>query len=202
MLLRKVWLRGSTAKHDQLFNKLFPTELLIVRLMFESRFHPAFAMKPSCWADSQGDVNVAEDVAQLYFSACDAPIRVPFTRYDLDEYWAEEDEPGKMYVQHFGLLSAEQMGSFDAEFYGFSQEEAYQTAPPARKALETAYETLYRAGWTRQLLKGTSMTVSSACMSDIDYQYLYGTVASAGVGANTYLRSSATTTSNRLQYIF
>eukprot|EP00413_Alexandrium_margalefii_P046819 CAMPEP_0204607126 /NCGR_PEP_ID=MMETSP0661-20131031/59508_1 /ASSEMBLY_ACC=CAM_ASM_000606 /TAXON_ID=109239 /ORGANISM="Alexandrium margalefi, Strain AMGDE01CS-322" /LENGTH=963 /DNA_ID=CAMNT_0051618513 /DNA_START=8 /DNA_END=2899 /DNA_ORIENTATION=+ len=94
----------------------------------------------------------------------DGVIRIPLTRWDHDIYFHPEPETsvqtGRVYTQHEGMLDNEmQMMTFDNEFFGIPAETVPMIDPLARVCMEVGYDTLYRAGWTRQKLNGEDMVI-------------------------------------------
>mmetsp|Transcript_77509 Transcript_77509/g.187737 ORF Transcript_77509/g.187737 Transcript_77509/m.187737 type:complete len:1226 (+) Transcript_77509:67-3744(+) len=111
-----------------------------------------------------GMVNQSEHFWTGLASGYDGVIRIPLTRWDHDFYFHPEPEVsvqiGRAYTQHEGMLDNDtQMLCFDNEFFGIDPEDAQLIDPLARCCLEVGYDCLYRAGWTKPKLLGTSMVI-------------------------------------------
>jgi len=136
----------------------------------------------------------------------DGIIRIPFTRWDHDIYWHPDPEEsqmwGKAYIQHEGMLDNEvQMFSFDNEFFGLTEHQVRKIDPNARCLMEVGYDCLYRAGYTRQNLKGASLVaVHGLANSEFSGQQIMGVHMPMETDTYTMLHISAT--ASRLHYIF
>jgi polyketide synthase-associated protein len=106
-----------------------------------------------------GDSDTAYEMWTMMEGGSDCIITIPQTRWDMDPYYTDDavNNAGKAYVRHAGMLSYEQMSSFDNKFFGMSDEEAQVMEPPARNYIEVGYDALYRAGWTRGKMRGVEM---------------------------------------------
>uniref|UniRef100_A0A7S1RXI7 Ketosynthase family 3 (KS3) domain-containing protein n=1 Tax=Alexandrium catenella TaxID=2925 RepID=A0A7S1RXI7_ALECA len=153
-----------------------------------------------------GMVNSPEGYWTALCNGYDGVIRIPLTRWDHDFYWQPEPDiaaaMGKAYVQHMGLTDNDtQMFCFDNEFFGITEEEVTMIDPPARCSLEVGYDCLYRAGYTRQNLKGASLVaVHGLANSEFSGQQIMGVHMPMETDTYTMLHISAT--ASRLHYIF
>ncbi|BBY38207.1 putative polyketide synthase [Mycobacterium mantenii] len=90
----------------------------------------------------------------LLSGGVDAIREVPEDRFDIDEFYdADPDAPGKTYTRFGGFLDG--IDGFDPEFFGISPREAVWIEPQQRLMLETAWESLERAGYSPGALRGS-----------------------------------------------
>ncbi|TWF40663.1 amino acid adenylation domain-containing protein [Chitinophaga polysaccharea] len=115
-----------------------------------------------------GNVNSPEAMWDLLKSAQDAVGVVPGNRWDITEYFdQQEDAPGKMYTRHGGFI--EQVDQFDPLFFGISPREAAAMDPQQRLLLEVCWEALEHAGMAPSSLRGTDSGIFVGMSTD-DYQ--------------------------------
>ncbi|OLP88990.1 Parkin coregulated gene protein-like [Symbiodinium microadriaticum] len=111
-----------------------------------------------------GNINGTEDYWAMLSGGCDTIIRVPLMRWDLELYFSPDSDAqsqGKGYIQHFGMLSDEQMAMFDNEFFNLSQVPSpYSQSRYLKRWLKCGYDCLFRAGWTKESLRGAEMCTS------------------------------------------
>jgi len=99
-----------------------------------------------------------DQVMNMFSVGGDCELECPYLRFDKDMYLMEGDRDaalhGKAYIMHGSFVDHEVVISFDSEFFGMSEEEAWATAPSQRWVLETGYECLHKAGWSKTKLLG------------------------------------------------
>ncbi|MEX2578009.1 MAG: SDR family NAD(P)-dependent oxidoreductase [Verrucomicrobiales bacterium] len=128
----------------------------------------------------------------------DATCELPPDRWDLGRYYSPEPAPGKMYTKRGGFLP--DIGEFDADFFGLSEQDASWMDPQHRLLLEVSWQALEDAGIVPEKMQDTQVGVFMGIMST-DYAQLRehldpavidgsqgaGLSHSAGVGRISYL---------------
>jgi natural product biosynthesis luciferase-like monooxygenase protein len=145
----------------------------------------------------------ASDAARLWsvlHDGVDAVGPVPPDRWDSDAlYDPDPDAPGKLYVRHGAFL--DDIGHFDAEFFGISPLEASTMDPQQRLLLEVAWEALENAGLAADALRGSRTGIFVGLM----YQdYLAKQLREGGLeGIGPYLGTGSTfsAAAGRLSYV-
>lgn len=103
-----------------------------------------------------GGVYHLESFWQLLHAGVDAVGIVPPDRWDIDAlYHPDPATPGRMYTRYGSFL--QDIGHFDASFFGISPTEAKLMDPQQRLMLEVAWEALEDAGLIPETLR-TSRT--------------------------------------------
>lgn len=102
-----------------------------------------------------GSVHTAASYWSLFAHATDAAIRIPSSRFDVDEYCVpDRDVKGKSYVYHGSFCEDADILCFDGSLFGIDVAQAQDMPPAERVLLETGYECLVGAGHTTQSLRG------------------------------------------------
>jgi acyl transferase domain-containing protein/aryl carrier-like protein len=83
----------------------------------------------------------------------DAIREVPPDRWDVDELYDPDNEPGRMHTRRIGSLDG--IDLFDPQFFGISRREASRMDPQQRILLEVSWEALEAAGIAPASLAGT-----------------------------------------------
>jgi polyketide synthase 5 len=100
----------------------------------------------------------------------DLVTEIPPDRWDADEYYdPEPGVPGRS-VSRWGAFM-DDVGGFDAEFFGINEQEATAIDPQHRLLLETSWEAMEHAGLTRERISG-SLTGVFVGLTHGDYQLL------------------------------
>ncbi len=146
-----------------------------------------------------GGVNTPEDYWKLLCGAKDAIVDIPKDRWDVNEFYHEDTElPGKMYVRKGGFLQ-EDIGMFDARFFGISSREAMGIDPQQKLLLETSWEALEYGGIDPISLSGTRTGVFIGATGS-EYALLPRTLE--GLDGHSATGAAANTISGRLSYLF
>ncbi len=129
----------------------------------------------------------------------DAVSEIPGDRWNLDDYYdPDPDTPGKFATRRAGLI--EDVGGFDAPFFGVSPREAVFMDPQHRLLLETAWQAVEHSGTAPSSLAGTKsgvfmgistqdyLTLLTIAMSleDIEAYLAIGTSPAAAAGRISY----------------
>ena len=140
----------------------------------------------------------ANEFWQNLLSGVDSVCDIPTDRWDIDRFYSEDREPGKMYTRQGGFL--DDIAEFDAAFFGISEQEACWIDPQHRMLLENSYRALEDAGIPTQPLVDSNVGVFMGIMGQ-DYAFLptlddeevikgfqgAGLSHSAGVGRISYM---------------
>ena len=101
-----------------------------------------------------GGIDSPEQLWQALLRGDDLVTEIPPDRWDVDEYYdPERGVPGRSVSRWGGFL--DDVGGFDAAFFGFGEREAAAIDPQHRLLLETAWEAIEHAGIAPPSLTGT-----------------------------------------------
>jgi acyl transferase domain-containing protein/acyl carrier protein len=110
-----------------------------------------------------GGVRCADDLWALLREGRSGVSEVPKHRFDVDRYFdADPSTPGKLSTRYAGMI--DDVGSFDAAFFGISHREARQMDPQQRIVLELAWHALEDAGIDPTSVKGAKIGVFVGAM--------------------------------------
>lgn len=143
----------------------------------------------------------AENVEQFWqnlIEGVDSVREIPEGRWDVDQFYSADRQPGKMYTKEGGFL--ENIGDFDAPFFNIDAVEACWIDPQHRMLLENSYTALENAGVATAPLVDNNVGVFMGIMGQ-DYAFLprlenpeivsafqgAGLSHSAGVGRISYV---------------
>lgn len=131
-------------------------------------------------------------------SGRDCITEVPSERWDHARYFdPDKNKPGKTYAKWGGFLS--DVDKFDPLFFNISPKEAEVIDPQERLFLETAWETIEDAGYSRESLAGKRVGVFVGAMWG--HYELFGPAALAA-GHAAIPTSSHASIANRVSYFF
>lgn len=114
-------------------------------------------------------VNHPEQLWQLLIDGIDPLVDIPSSRWNLDDYFSKDPQPGKSYAKKGGFLS--NISQFDPQFFGISPREAKSMDPQQRLLLEVSWESFECAGIPREKLKNSNTGVFIG-MTNQDYSTL------------------------------
>lgn len=139
-----------------------------------------------------------DDFWRVVYTGVDAAIQIPLMRWDYEKYYLPDPdsclEARKSYQQHACFFEGADI--FDNKFFGISVMEAKGMDPNQRLILETAYQALSDAGWTKKTL-GKSWT--GVCIGA--YAFEYEPEANMNEDAMGGTSGSLAIVSNRISYV-
>ena len=135
---------------------------------------------------------------QNLMDGVDSVREIPADRWDMDQFYSADREPGKMYTREGGFL--DDIADFDAAFFNISDQEACWIDPQHRMLLENSYRALEDAGISPHPLTDSNVGVFMGIMGQ-DYAFIptmddidvvkqfqgAGLSHSAGVGRISYV---------------
>ncbi|CAE7807052.1 eryA [Symbiodinium sp. CCMP2456] len=102
-----------------------------------------------------GDACSPGKFGALLASGTDGIVEVPFTRWELCEYYdPNPDAPGKMYPCHAAFIEGAE--DFAASYFNISAPEARAMDPQQRLVLEVCHDSLLESTFSREALLGSS----------------------------------------------
>ncbi|KAF2148618.1 nonribosomal peptide synthetase 7 [Myriangium duriaei CBS 260.36] len=124
-----------------------------------------------------GDISTPEQLWELLKNGGDAITDVPKNRWGPDSFYYDKDPEalGKSYCQKGGFLAC--VDGFDNSFFGISPKEAEAMDPGQRLMLETCWDSLERAGFTQNKLRGSQCGVYIGSLDELNG---YAATGSAG----------------------
>ncbi len=128
----------------------------------------------------------------------DAVAEIPSSRWKLEEYYSENQQPGKMVTKWGGFI--EDVDLFDATFFEISPKEAISMDPQQRLLLQETYKLMEQSGYPSADLKGKDVGVFIG-IAGSDYA---GITLKHHEERNIYTAtgSSYSIVANRLSYFF
>jgi natural product biosynthesis luciferase-like monooxygenase protein len=164
----------------------------------EARAEPIAIVGMAC--RFPGGASDAGKLWTLLRDGVDAVGPVPADRWDSDAFYdSDPDAPGKLYVRHGAFL--DDIGHFDAEFFGISPLEASTMDPQQRLLLEVAWEALENAGLAPEGLRASRTGIFVGLMY---HDYLTKQLREQGMdGIGPYMGTGSTfsAAAGRLSYV-
>ena len=140
-----------------------------------------------------GGIDSPEQLWEALLRGDDLVTEVPADRWDADEYFdAERGVPGRS-VSRWGAF-LDDVGGFDAAFFGLNEDKATAMDPQHRLFLETSWEAIEHAGMAPSSLAGSSTGVYLGLSHD-DH-----TSISLDADAYGYTETAACMASGRVAY--
>ena len=140
-----------------------------------------------------------EEYWDLLREGRDGTIDIPADRWDLDELYDPEPKPGKMYVKRGGYLP--DVGEFDADFFGLSEQDAIWMDPQHRMLLETSWHAMEDAGIVPDRLTDRQVGVYMGIMST-DYAQIREQIAPGDLEGSQGAGLSHSAGVGRLSFLF
>ncbi|OBK61279.1 polyketide synthase [Mycobacterium gordonae] len=141
----------------------------------------------------------AEGFWEVLRQGRDAISEIPGDRWNMDDFYdPDPDTPGKMVTRRAGLI--EDVGSFDAPFFGVSTREAVFMDPQHRLLLETTWQAVEHSNTAPSTLAGTktgvfigisttdylTLLTNAMTVEDIDAYLAIGNASAAAAGRISY----------------
>jgi acyl transferase domain-containing protein/acyl-CoA synthetase (AMP-forming)/AMP-acid ligase II/surfactin synthase thioesterase subunit/acyl carrier protein len=148
-----------------------------------------------------GSANSLDEFWALLSEGRDAISEVPADRWDLDQYYSEVAQAGKMNTRWGGFI--DDVDQFDPQFFSISPHEAAEMDPQQRILLETSWRAFEHAGITKEQLKGSNTGVFVG-ISNGDYLRLKCKKDPDFIDFNAYsgLGNAYSIAANRISYVF
>src|ERR1700733_10062025 len=117
-----------------------------------------------------GGIDSPEQLWEAVLRGDDLITEIPADRWDADEYYdPEPGVPGRSVSKWGSFL--DDVAGFDSEFFGISEREATALDPQHRLMLETSWEAVEHAGFTRERI-ADSLTGVFMGLTHGDYHLL------------------------------
>lgn len=148
-----------------------------------------------------GSANSLDEFWALLSEGRDAISEVPADRWDVDQYYSEVAQAGKMNTRWGGFI--DDVDQFDPQFFSISPHEAAEMDPQQRILLETSWRAFEHAGITKEQLKGSNTGVFVG-ISNGDYLRLKCKKDPDFIDFNAYsgLGNAYSIAANRISYVF
>lgn len=109
----------------------------------------------------------------VYATQTDTFKCIPINRFDMDVYYddgsgGQFNASGKSSTKHAGLLADEELLQFDNMYFGIEAAVAERIGCIQRVCMETSWEMLVMAGFTRETINGAKMYT---CVADIGMEW-------------------------------
>jgi polyketide synthase 5 len=144
-----------------------------------------------------GGIDSPEMLWEALLRGDDLIIEIPPDRWDADEYYdPEPGVPGRSVSRWGGFM--DDVGGFDAEFFGINEREATAIDPQHRLLLETSWEAVEHAGLTPAAI-ADSLTGVFVGLTHGDYQLLAADAHSVE-GPYGFLGTNFSLASGRIAY--
>lgn len=144
-----------------------------------------------------GGIASPEELWEALLRGDDLVTEIPPERWDADEYYdPQAGVPGRSVCKWGAFL--DDVGGFDAHFFGITENEATAMDPQHRLLLETSWEAMEHGGLTPAALTGSRTGVFMGLMHD-DYQFVHAE-ADALEGPYGYMGNSFAMGSGRIAY--
>ena len=144
-----------------------------------------------------GGIESPEQLWDALLRGDDLVTEVPSDRWDVEEYYDPEPGVAGRSVSKCGAFLND-VGGFDADFFGISEREAIAIDPQHRLLLETAWEAVERAGFDPASLAGSKVGVFAGITHN-DYAYLAADTGSLE-GPYGFTGTSMSLASGRIAY--
>jgi acyl transferase domain-containing protein len=187
-----------------------PIEQLIANLPADKRAVLAELLRPAPESIAivgmgcrfPGGATSPEAFWELLQQGVDLISEVPAERWNVDDYYdPDPDVPGKTHTRWAGFLN--QIGIFDAQFFGISPKEALRMDPQHRLLLEVAWQALEHAGESVDALARSQTGVFIGIMPG-SYEALQIQIEGTHINDDPYISSgnAASMATGRLSYLF
>ncbi|MCV7105809.1 type I polyketide synthase [Mycolicibacterium chitae] len=144
-----------------------------------------------------GGINSPDELWSALLRGDDLVVEIPTDRWDPEEYYDPEPGVAGRSVSKYGAF-LDDVGGFDAEFFGISEREAVAIDPQHRLLLETSWEAVEHGGINPATVAGTKTGVFMGVTHN-DYAYLAADTGSLE-GPYGFTGTSFSLASGRIAY--